>query len=332
MCPPLVHSLATDFHRRQRLEPPRVPGSVTSIPSSCDLFPGSSITIQRMSDDFHLDCAGRRLRLDRPLLMGVLNVTPDSFSDGGRYAGVEQALMHARGMVAAGADIIDVGGESTRPGAEPVPLSEEIARVIPVVEALRAELDVTVSVDTSKPAVMSAAVAVGAGLINDVNGFRTPGAMDVAAESGAAVCVMHMQGEPRSMQLRPRYDDVVGEVRAFLVGQADRLQAHGVERDRIVLDPGFGFGKTLEHNVALFRALPGLARLGFPLLVGISRKSMIGALLGDRPVAERLVGSVTAALLAVRAGACILRVHDVRETADALAIQRALGDELYGEG
>lgn len=297
-----------------------------------DLFSGRSITIQRMSDDLHLDCAGRRLRLDRPLLMGVLNVTPDSFSDGGRHRGLERALAHARGMVAAGADIIDVGGESTRPGAEPVSLGQELARVIPVVEALRAELDVTVSVDTSKPAVMRAAVAAGVGMINDVYGFRAPGAMDVAAESGVAVCVMHMQGEPRSMQLRPYYDDVAGEVRAFLVGQADRLRGLGVTRERIVLDPGFGFGKTLEHNLALFRALPGLAHLGYPLLVGVSRKSMIGALLGDRPVGDRLVGSVTAALLAARAGARILRVHDVRETADAFAIQRALGDGLSGEG
>jgi len=264
--------------------------------------------------------------------MGVLNVTPDSFSDGGGHADLEAALAHARAMVAAGADIIDVGGESTRPGAEPVPVQEELDRVIPVLERLRAELDVLLSVDTSKPAVMQAALDSGAGLLNDVNGLRAPGAMKVAASGTAAVCVMHMQGQPRSMQERPQYADVVAEVTDFLVGQANALQALGMAGERIVLDPGFGFGKTLEHNLALFRSLPRLAALGYPLLVGVSRKSMIGALLGDRPVADRLVGSVTAALLAACAGARILRVHDVRETVDALTIQRALEIEQNREG
>jgi len=279
-----------------------------------------------------LDCAGRRLPLDRSLVMGVLNVTPDSFSDGGRHADLDAALAHARAMAAAGADIIDVGGESTRPGAEPVPVQEELDRVIPVLETLRAELDVVLSVDTSKPAVMQAALDSGAGLLNDVNGFRAPGAMEVASSGTAAVCVMHMQGQPRSMQERPQYADVVAEVSDFLVGQAKALRALGVAGERIVLDPGFGFGKTLEHNMALFRSLPRLAALGYPLLVGVSRKSMIGALLGDRPVSDRVVGSVTAALLAVGAGARILRVHDVRETADALTIQRALEIEQNREG
>ncbi len=285
-----------------------------------------------MSEYPFLACAGRHLPLHRPLVMGVLNVTPDSFSDGGRHAELEAALAHARAMVAAGADIIDVGGESTRPGAEPVPLQEELDRVIPVLERLRAELDVVLSVDTSKPAVMQAALDSGAGLLNDVNGLRAPGATEVAASGTAAICVMHMQGQPRSMQERPQYADVVAEVTEFLVGQAEALRALGVAGERIVLDPGFGFGKTLEHNLALFRSLPRLAALGYPLLVGVSRKSMIGALLGDRPVADRLVGSVTAALLAARAGARILRVHDVRETVDALAVQRALEIEQNREG
>jgi dihydropteroate synthase len=284
-----------------------------------------------MHERLTLDCAGRLLRLERPRIMGVLNVTPDSFSDGGRFAGVEGALEHARKMVAAGADIIDVGGESSRPGAEPVPLAEELQRVIPVLRALHRALDVPLSIDTSKPAVMRAAVAAGAGLINDVNGLRAEGAVEAVAETGAAVCVMHMQGMPRSMQERPCYDDVVGEVVAFLSRQADVLLARGVARERIVLDPGFGFGKSLEHNTALFRGLPALVALGYPVLVGVSRKSMIGALLGGRPVMDRLVGSVTAALLAARAGARILRVHDVRETADALAIDAALGERQTGE-
>ena len=285
-----------------------------------------------MSNYPFLDCAGRRLPLDRPLVMGVLNVTPDSFSDGGRHADLDAALAHARAMVAAGADIIDVGGESTRPGAEPVPVQAELDRVIPVLERLRAELDVALSVDTSKPAVMRAALDSGAGLLNDVNGFRAPGAMEVASSGTAAVCVMHMQGQPRSMQERPQYADVVAEVSDFLVGQAKALRALGVAGERIVLDPGFGFGKTLEHNLALFRSLPRLAALGYPLLVGVSRKSMVGALLGDRPVSDRVVGSVTAALLAVRAGARILRVHDVRDTVDALTIQRVLEIEQNLEG
>ena len=270
------------------------------------------------------------LPLDRPRIMGVLNVTPDSFSDGGRFDGVEKALAHAGAMVAAGADIIDVGGESTRPGSEPVPVAEELHRVIPVLAALRAELSVPLSIDTSKPEVMRAAVAVGASIINDVSALRAPGALDAAVESDAAVCLMHMQGEPRSMQREPLYGNVVEEVTEFLRVRAETLRARGLGRERILLDPGFGFGKTLEQNVMLFRGLPELVALGYPVLVGVSRKSMIGGLLQGRSVAGRMAGSVTAAALAVQAGVHIVRVHDVRETADALAVQAALGDGTKG--
>lgn len=263
--------------------------------------------------------------LDRPLIMGVLNVTPDSFSDGGRFDNLADALAHGRDMVAAGADIIDVGGESTRPGSPGVPLEVELQRVVPLLKALRAALDVPLSIDTSKPRVMREAVAAGASMINDVNALRAPGALQAAIESDAAVCLMHMRGVPRSMQERPEYRDVVEEVEEFLSARAQAVLVGGGAPERIVLDPGFGFGKTLEHNRALFRALPRFAALGYPLLVGVSRKAMIGSLLGDRPVDERMIGSVTAALLAVQAGAHIVRVHDVRETADALAIHAALG-------
>ena len=278
-----------------------------------------------------LRCGSRVLDLARPRIMGVLNVTPDSFSDGGAYARPEQALARARAMVEAGADLIDIGGESTRPGAEPVSLAEERRRVLPVVEALHAELDVTVSVDSMKPQVMREAVAAGAGLLNDVNGFRADGAQEAATRAardhGAALCVMHMQGEPQSMQRAPHYGDVVAEVGAFLTERARGLEAAGVPPGQILLDPGFGFGKTLQHNVTLFRGLRRLARSGWPLLVGVSRKSMIGALLGDRPVAERDPGSVIAALLAVQQGARIVRVHDVAQTRDALALYYALNPD-----
>jgi dihydropteroate synthase len=257
--------------------------------------------------------------------MGVLNVTPDSFSDGGRFDNLGDALAHARGMVAAGADIIDVGGESTRPGSPGVSLELELQRVIPLLNALRAALDVPLSIDTSKPEVMREALAAGASMINDVNALRTPGALQAAVESDAAVCLMHMRGVPRSMQERPVYRDVVVEVEDFLRERARTLLQQGFAPERIVLDPGFGFGKTLEHNRLLFRALPRFSALGHPLLVGVSRKSMIGTLLGGRTVDGRMIGSVTAALLAVQAGAHIVRVHDVRETADALAMHDALG-------
>ncbi|WP_156000799.1 dihydropteroate synthase [Thioalkalivibrio sp. ALJT] len=260
--------------------------------------------------------------------MGILNVTPDSFSDGGRYTRVDAALARAREMVAEGAEILDIGGESTRPGAEPVGLDEERRRVLPVVEALSAAFDVPLSVDTMKPELMREAVAAGAGLLNDVNGFRAEGALDVAVEAareqGVALCAMHMQGAPQSMQQAPQYRDVVAEVEDFLAARAATLQDAGVPRAQILLDPGFGFGKTLEHNLALFRGLPRLAGAGLPLLVGVSRKSMIGALLGDRPVQARDPGSAIAALLAVQAGARVLRVHDVGATRDALTLYSAL--------
>lgn len=271
------------------------------------------------------------LAFDRPRVMGILNVTPDSFSDGGAHDRVDRAVARARQMQDEGADLIDVGGESTRPGAEPVSLAEERCRVLPVLEALAAEVSLPVSVDTMKPEIMRDAVRAGAAMLNDVNAFRRPGAEEeavaAAREHGVALCVMHMQGEPQSMQRAPHYGDVVAEVGAFLTERARGLEAAGVPPGQILLDPGFGFGKTLQHNVTLFRGLRRLARSGWPLLVGVSRKSMIGALLGDRPVAERDPGSVIAALLAVQQGARIVRVHDVAQTRDALALYYALNPD-----
>jgi dihydropteroate synthase len=278
-----------------------------------------------MPSSLNLRAGAHSRVLDRPLIMGILNVTPDSFSDGGRFDNLENALDHAREMVAAGAEIIDVGGESTRPGSPGVSVEVELQRVIPVLNALRTAVNVPLSIDTSKPEVMRQAVAAGASMINDVNALRAPGALEAVVESETAVCLMHMRGVPHSMQERPVYRDVVAEVEEFLNARARELLGRGVAPGRIVLDPGFGFGKTLDHNLALFRALPRLAALGHPLLVGVSRKSMIGSLLGDRPMDGRMTGSVVAALLAVQAGAHIVRVHDVRETADALNMHAALG-------
>jgi dihydropteroate synthase len=273
-----------------------------------------------------LHCGARALDLSQPRVMGILNVTPDSFSDGGRHARLAEALAHARAMVAEGADLIDVGGESTRPGAAAVSVEEEIRRVVPVVEALAAELPVPISVDTSKPEVMRAAVRAGATLVNDVAALRGPGALETAAALGVPVCLMHMQGEPRTMQRDPRYGDVVGEVAAFLAQRIAACEQAGIPRGRLLVDPGFGFGKTLAHNLALLRGLPALGALGVPVLVGLSRKSMIGALLGDAPVGERLHGSVAAALLAVERGAAIVRVHDVAPTVQALRIWAGVRD------
>jgi len=255
----------------------------------------------------------------RALVMGVLNVTPDSFSDGGRFSGPPAALAQARQLVEEGADIIDVGGESTRPGARPVTEAEELERVMPVVEALVRELDCAVSIDTSKPAVMRAAVAAGAGMLNDVRALQTDGALAAAAELDVPVCLMHMKGDPRSMQDAPVYGDVVGEVADYLGCRAQACLAAGIGRDRIVLDPGFGFGKTLEHNLALIRGMEHLCDLGFPVLAGLSRKSMIGRITG-RPVGERLAGSIALAMEARRRGAVIIRAHDVAPTIDALRI------------
>lgn len=251
--------------------------------------------------------------------MGVLNITPDSFHDGGLHATPEAALAHARRLVAEGADIIDVGGESSRPGARAVTVEEELGRVMPVVERLGAELGVPVSIDTTKPEVMRAAVAAGARMINDVAALRHPGALAAAAELGVPVCLMHMRGQPATMQQQPAYDDVAAEVTAFLLARSEACIAAGIDRRHIILDPGFGFGKLLRHNLDLFRALPQLVAEGFPVLVGVSRKSMIGQLLGD-PAADRLPGSLALALLARQRGAAILRVHDVGPTVQALAM------------
>lgn len=255
--------------------------------------------------------------------MGILNVTPDSFSDGGRFLDPAAALAHARSMVASGADLIDVGGESTRPGAAPADLQVELERVLPVIEALARALPAPVSVDTSKPEVMRAAVRAGAGLINDVRALGAPGALETAAGLGVPVCLMHMRGEPRTMQAAPQYQDVVAEVRGFLARRVEACVAAGIPRARLILDPGFGFGKTLEHNLALLARLGDIADLGLPVLVGISRKSMLGAITG-RAVGERLTASVAAALIAAERGASILRVHDVAATVDALKVLEAV--------
>jgi dihydropteroate synthase len=255
--------------------------------------------------------------------MGVLNVTPDSFSDGGDFFSVEAAVERALAMQAEGAAIIDIGGESTRPGAEPVSVEEEIRRVVPVIEALHPQLSVPVSIDTHKPQVMRAAVDAGAGFINDVNALRTPGALQAASGCGVPVCLMHMQGEPRTMQADPRYDDVVKEVCGFLQQRAADCERAGIARERILLDPGFGFGKTLAHNLQLLAGLEAVAALGYPLLVGLSRKSMIGKLLG-LDVDERLGASIALAVLAVERGATLVRAHDVAPTWQALQMSAVL--------
>jgi dihydropteroate synthase len=255
--------------------------------------------------------------------MGVLNVTPDSFSDGGRFIDAGTALAQARAMVEEGARIVDVGGESTRPGAQPVTEAQELDRVLPVIERIRAGLDCVVSVDTMKPGVMRAACAAGAELVNDVMALRAPGALEAAREAGAAVCLMHMQGEPRSMQQAPAYLDVVEEVAAFLRERVAACVGAGIARERLLVDPGFGFGKTLQHNLALLGGVDVIAELGVPVLVGVSRKSMFGQLL-DRPVGERVAGGVAAAALAAWQGARIVRTHDVRATMDALKVTAAI--------
>lgn len=271
-----------------------------------------------------LQCGSRRLDLGRPVVMGILNVTPDSFSDGGRFLGPDAALAHARSLWAEGARIIDVGAESTRPGAAPVSVQEELDRMLPVVERIAAELDVVISIDTSTPEVMAGAAALGAGLINDVRALRRPGALAAAAATGLPVCLMHMQGEPDTMQEHPRYADIGAEVEAFLLARVAACEMAGLPAERIVLDPGFGFGKTLAHNLDLMASLPRLAQLGFPLLVGVSRKSMLGAILGGAPVDQRLHAGVAAAAIAALHGAKIIRAHDVKATCDAVAVAAAL--------
>jgi len=254
--------------------------------------------------------------------MGVVNVTPDSFSDGGQFLDPGQALAHARRLIDEGADLIDIGGESSRPGARGVPAEEESLRIIPVLRGLR-DAPVPIAVDTVKPEVMRAALAEGAAMINDINALRAPGALETVAASDAGVCLMHMQGEPRTMQANPTYGDVVVEVGGFLRERAAVAEAAGIARERIVVDPGFGFGKTVGHNLELLRRLAEIASLGYPVLAGLSRKSTLGAITG-RPASGRLAASVAAALLAVERGARIVRVHDVAATKDALAILSAM--------
>jgi dihydropteroate synthase len=278
-----------------------------------------------------LSCGRHTLDLSTPVVMGVLNVTPDSFSDGGRFLDPAEAVRQARRMAAEGAALIDVGGESTRPGAEPVEPGEELERVLPVIEAIVAELEVPVSVDTSKPEIMEAAFGAGAVMVNDVMALRAPGALEAVAASGAAVCLMHMQGQPRSMQAEPRYRDVVQDVHQFLSERVAACEAAGMDRSRLVIDPGFGFGKTLEHNLALLSALEAFTREGLPVLAGLSRKSMIGQITG-RPTAERLAGSVVLAALAVERGASIIRAHDVAATLDAVKIAAAVRGRQRPEG
>ena len=270
-----------------------------------------------------LPCGSRFLDLARPQVMGILNVTPDSFSDGGLFSQRDAALRHAAEMVRAGAALIDVGGESTRPGAKPVSPAEELDRVAPVVEAVAAELDVIISVDTSTPEVMREAARLGAGLINDVRSLQREGALEAAAASGLSVCLMHMRGEPSTMQQDPCYADILVEVRNFLAGRMAACAAVGIAAERIMLDPGFGFAKTLEHNLSLFKHLELLHELQRPLLVGVSRKSMIGRVLGHE-VGGRLYGSLGLAALAINKGAHVLRVHDVAETVDVVRMITAV--------
>jgi dihydropteroate synthase len=270
-----------------------------------------------------LQCAARTLDLSAPVVMGVLNVTPDSFSDGGRFVDTDVMLRRVAEMLADGASIIDVGGESTRPGAAPVSTQQELDRVMPAIEAIHSEFDTIISLDTSTPEVIRAGAAAGAGFINDVRALRREGALQAAADTGLPVCLMHMQGEPTTMQSKPTYDDVVVQVQDFFVERIAACEAAGIDPRQIVLDPGFGFGKTDGQNLGLLAALPSMMALGFPLLVGLSRKSMIGRLLG-RDVDDRMVGSVALALMAMERGASIVRVHDVAQTMDALRLLGAV--------
>ena len=267
--------------------------------------------------------ASRHLDLSITQIMGVLNVTPDSFSDGGQFSQLDIAVARAKQMVEQGASIIDIGGESTRPGATPVSVQEELDRVCPVVERVKQTLDVIVSVDTSRPEVMRETIALGAGLINDVRAFTLPGALELVAKHDVALCIMHMKGTPLTMQIQPEYSSVIEEVQSFLKHRANELIEAGVNSERIIVDPGFGFGKTLEHNLELLSATDKICNLGYPVLIGLSRKSMFAALL-DRKVDERLFGSLAAATLGANMGASILRVHDVQETADAAKVVDAV--------
>ena len=271
----------------------------------------------------HLTIGNKQFDLSRAIVMGILNVTPDSFSDGGRFSRVEHAVEHAMRMQHEGADIIDIGGESTRPGANAVTVDEELERVIPVIRALRQHSSLPISIDTSKPEVMRAAVAEGADMVNDVNALQAEGAVETCARLAVPVCLMHMQGEPRTMQQDPQYDDVVKDVAAYLQLRSIECIESGIHRNNIVIDPGFGYGKTLRHNQDLLNRLESVSELELPVLVGISRKSMLGAIL-DKPAAERLYAGIAAAVIAYNKGARLFRVHDVEPTRDALAVCDAL--------
>ena len=271
-----------------------------------------------------LDCAGRVLKLDRPQVMGIVNVTPDSFSDGGAYDSTETAIAHALKLVEEGADLLDIGGESTRPGADEVPVEEELRRVIPVIEELAKKISVPISIDTSKPEVMRAAVATGASMINDVYALRREGALDAAAALGVPVVLMHMLGEPRSMQAAPDYDDVVGDVHRFLAERLFAAEMSGIARKNLIVDPGFGFGKNTRHNLALLAQLERFSELGVPVLAGLSRKRSIGEITGRDAPQDRVAGSVAAHLVAAQRGAIFLRVHDVAATVDALKMWNAV--------
>ena len=271
-----------------------------------------------------LDCAGRILKLDRTRVMGIVNVTPDSFSDGGEHAGTDAAVAHGLKLAAEGADILDIGGESTRPGSDSVGVEEELRRVVPVIERLARETTLPISVDTYRPEVMRAAVAAGAGMVNDINALRSEGALDAVAELRVPVVLMHMLGEPRSMQDAPRYDDVVGEVHRFLAERIFAAEMAGIDRKRIIADPGFGFGKTGEHNLALLAQLQRFTELGVPVLAGLSRKRTIGDITGRDDPRDRVHGSVAAHLVAAQRGAMLLRVHDVAATVDAIKVWQAV--------
>jgi len=271
---------------------------------------------------FELISGTKRLVIDSPLVMGILNVTPDSFSDGGQYSSFELACQHADTMVSQGAQFIDIGGESTRPGADEVSLDAELARVLPLIEYVAAKHDVWISIDTSKPEVMRQAVNAGAHLINDVRALMAPQALEMAAQLQVPVCLMHMQGKPRTMQLAPDYQNVVADVASFLTERIQACIAAGISREQLLIDPGFGFGKTVEHNYELLAKLQHFQQFDLPILIGLSRKSMIGELLG-KPIGERLAGSLAGAMLAAQNGAQIIRVHDVAETVDVLKVLQA---------
>lgn len=276
-----------------------------------------------MSINSQFLCGKFQLDMTRPHVMGIVNVTPDSFSDGGKYSSVDLAVEHALQLIAEGADILDIGGESTRPGAAPVGLEEELRRVIPVIEALSKVTTVPISIDTYKPEVMRAAIQAGADIVNDICALREDGALEIVSNSNAGVCLMHMQGIPQTMQINPQYTDVVSEVKQFLADRVEACLAHGIARERIMLDPGFGFGKTTAHNVALIQHLDSFVELGFPLLVGLSRKSVLGRIAGGDEQ-QRLHAGLAASVISVMKGAKIVRVHDVKATVDALKVVAAV--------